>query len=288
MNTNLFRIFRTSVAISVAATTLCLSASALADDDGDARREDSDSPREEATESSSERAVEKPRRRDREEPVEARDREGAPKDETSDHDKMVGHLAVGFYGVSDVPVGVSASGVDIVSAPALGVRYWVSNRVGIDAALGLNFGSTTVETTAGATSTTTDIPTPYGVMLHGGVPIAVTTLKHAAILITPELNLGFGGSTVPADPAVMNDTETSNSGLVLQLGARAGAEVHFGFVGLPNLSLEGSVGLYLNHVSASQEKGDVSAKVSQTGFATTSFNNPWDFFASSVAARYYF
>ncbi|MBM4358007.1 MAG: hypothetical protein FJ096_07840 [Deltaproteobacteria bacterium] len=206
----------------------------------------------------------------------------------TDHEKMVGHLAVGWYGVSDVPVGVGQSGLTTVAAPAVGVRYWVNKRVGIDAALGLSFGSTSVETTAGATSTTTDIPTPYGVLLHGGVPLALTTVKHAAILVTPEFNLGFGGSTVPANPAIMNDAETSNSGLLFELGARAGAEVHFGFIGLPNLSLEGSLGVYLNYVSAAQEKGDASAKFSQTGFTTTALNNPWDFFRSSVAARYYF
>ena len=178
--------------------------------------------------------------------------------------------------------------VEFVSAPAIGARYWINHRFGIDAAIGMNLPSATFETINGATTTTTDIPVPHGTLIHLGVPIAVTTTKHATFLVTPELNLGFGGSTVPADPMVMDDTETSNSGSLLQLGARGGAEIHFGFMGIPNLSLEGGIGLYLNRISVSTEKGDTSASLAQTAFATTTFNSPWDFFKSTVAARYYF
>ncbi len=308
MHPKTLRGLRAATALSLTTVVLTLGAPALADDDGNDRTEDTtrkpkrtidvDSPEDGKDGGKDEPKRDEDKRERRAEASEPSGRDGESSDAPdakakekpgdSDHEQMVGHVAVGWYGVSDVPVGLTQNGVAFVSAPAVGVRYWLKSRIGIDAALGMSFGSTSVETTAGATSTTTDVPTPYGVLIHGGVPIAVTTVKHAAILVTPEFNLGFGGSTAPGDASIPNDPETKNSGLVFQLGARAGAEVHFGFIGLPNLSLEGSLGLYLNHVSASQEKGDTSGSISQTGFATTALNNPWDFFRSSVAARYYF
>lgn len=214
--------------------------------------------------------------------------EPAGSEPPTDHEQMVGHIAVGWYGVSDIPVGIDNNAVALASAPALGVRYWLNGRLGIDAALGLNLPGASLKSIAGNQTTVTDIPVPSGVLLHAGLPLAITTTKHAAFLVTPELNLGFGGSTEQANPAVMGDAQTTRKGFLLQLGARAGAEVHFGFMGIPNLSLEGSVGAYVNHLSASIEKGNSSTTFKQTSFGTTALNSPWDFFKSNVAARYYF
>jgi hypothetical protein len=291
-----FEPLKTALALVLATTTLVVASPAFADDDdGDgqeetevkkkSKRKKSDDSEEKSEDKSEEKGESKAEERAEERSAK---KEAAEDDGDTDHDKMVHHVAIGFYGISDVPVGLSASGAVTVSAPAIGARYWINQRVGIDGALGMNFPSATAEANNGATSTTTDLTVPHAMLLHVGVPIAVTTTKHATFLVTPELNFGFGGSTTPADPAVMGDTETNDSGNLFQVGARGGAEVHFGFMGIPNLSLEGGIGLYLNRVSVSTEKGDSSGSLAQTSFTTNTFNSPWDFFKGNVAARYYF
>jgi hypothetical protein len=72
----------------------------------------------------------------------------------------------------------------------------------------------------------------------------------------------------------------------LDLGARAGSEIHFGFMGIPQLSLQGSVGVRLNMNSTSGDPGDNST--SHFDLATTVGDNPWNIFTSNVAALYYF
>jgi hypothetical protein len=192
-----------------------------------------------------------------------------------------GHMGIGWYGVSDVPWGGGT-----LAAPAIGVRYWLSPSMGVDAALGFNMGSGSSEVTAGGTTTTTDKTVPKAFLIHGGVPLVLGGSQHAAILLTPEVNIGTGSATQKAKDA--NDKDTNYSGMLLQVGARAGAEVHFGFIGMPNLSLEGSVGAYFASVTNSTEKGDAKSKDSSTTIATSNINSPWDFFRSNVAARYYF
>jgi hypothetical protein len=86
---------------------------------------------------------------------------------------------------------------------------------------------------------------------------------------------------------------------MLQVGARAGAEVFFGFIGIPALSLEGSVGMYVMTRSAKWSRGaytdalgvaqpEITYKDSTLLIATSAMNNPWQIFTSNVAARYYF
>jgi hypothetical protein len=80
------------------------------------------------------------------------------------------------------------------------------------------------------------------------------------------------------------------SGLRIDAGARAGAEVHFGFMGMPELSLEGSVGVIYSRQTATAEVGKQRVTDTNTMLTTSSFNNPWDIFKGigTVAARYYF
>src|SRR5262249_14674612 len=120
----------------------------------------------------------------------------------ADHDLWIGHLGVGWFGSRDVPVGSVAAPV---STPVVGVRYWATPMIGIDAGVGLSLHSGS--TTNGAV--TNDIPSANTFLLHGGVPIALAESNHFSFQVTPELDVGFGsGSNGPQDL----------SGFLLQVG----------------------------------------------------------------------
>jgi len=118
-------------------------------------------------------------------------------------------------------------------------------------------------------------------MIHGGVPLSLASAGHFSFQIVPELNLGFAGSS-----ATVAGMDVSTSGFHLDIGARAGAEIHFGFINVPQLSLQGSVGLRMNMDSTSSKPGDNGT--SNFSLATTVGDNPWNIFTSNVAALYYF
>jgi hypothetical protein len=75
---------------------------------------------------------------------------------------------------------------------------------------------------------------------------------------------------------------------VLQAGARVGGEVHFGFIGIPQLAMDASVGLLLASTSGKTTTGANSTKVSNLTLGTTSGNQPWNIFTQNVQVKYYF
>lgn len=199
----------------------------------------------------------------------------------SDHDSVVGRLAVGYLGRTSVNI-VNPMGLDptVIPAPVIGVRYWLSDMIGIDAGIGL--GLTSSSTEAGGTDT--DGPGWHAFLIHGGVPISLASAGHFSFQIVPELNVGFAGASF-TPPMGM---EVSSSGFHLDVGARAGAEIHFGFMNIPQLSLQGGVGLRFNMDSQSQEVAGAEASSSQTSLSTTVNGDPWDIFTSNISALYYF
>lgn len=206
-----------------------------------------------------------------------------PTDTRSDHARMVGHLAVGWMGVTDVPIG-GRSGVEAVATPAVGVRYWISELVGIDVGLGLGFTGGTVED--GTTSAPID--NAFGMLIHGGVPLAIFHTQHYAFLIIPELNLGFSAGTLYG---TLPELDQGRSGFVFSIGGRLGGEIHFGFMNIPNLSLQASVGLYFEYSQAgvsANRNGAGRAGVSGYSLGTTVLGEPWDIFLGSLQALYYF
>jgi hypothetical protein len=120
-------------------------------------------------------------------------------------------------------------------------------------------------------------------LIHGGVPLSLASAGHFSFQIVPELNLGFAGSS-----SEIAGVDVSNSGFHLDVGARAGAEIHFGFMDVPQLSLQGGVGVRLNMDSTSAEAGDMEDTTSNMSFGTTLNGNPWDIFTGNIAALYYF
>ncbi|HEY6081481.1 MAG TPA: hypothetical protein VIW29_21850 [Polyangiaceae bacterium] len=193
---------------------------------------------------------------------------------TSDHDSVVGRLAIGYLGRNAIALDATVGGAVTIDTPVIGIRYWLSDMVGIDA--GVGFGLTSGS--ASAMGVSADNPGWHAFMLHGGVPLSLASAGHFSFQIVPELNVGMAGSS--------GEMDVSESAFHFDIGARAGAEIHFGFIDVPQLSLQGSVGVRMNIDSTSTDPGDFST--SSFSVATTVGDNPWNIFTSNVAALYYF
>jgi hypothetical protein len=138
--------------------------------------------------------------------------------------------------------------------------------MGIDAGLGLRFsgGSDGVQ--------------GYNIaILHFGVPLALAGSKHFSFQVVPEANLGYGTTDLG---------DTTNKDFHLDIGARAGAEIQFGFIGIPELSLQGGIGVGINYDHYSIGGGGPSGHT--LAFGTSVGDNPWQIFTGNVAALYYF
>jgi hypothetical protein len=105
--------------------------------------------------------------------------------------------------------------------------------------------------------------------------------------LTPEGNVGFASTSV-SDPV-----DASAGGFHLDVGMRAGAEIHFGFIDIPQLSLQASIGagMILESTNSTTETpaGDNEFTTSSLRFATSVQNSPWYIFTSqAITAFYYF
>jgi hypothetical protein len=199
---------------------------------------------------------------------------------SSDHDSVVGRLAVGYLGRNGVAIAaLPGAGPTVIPTPVIGIRYWLSDMLGIDAGIGFGLTSGSVE----VMGMSNDTPSWHSFMIHGGVPLSLASAGHFSFQVVPELNVGFAGASME-----MAGVETSVSGFHLDVGARAGAEIHFGFINVPQLSLQGSVGLRLNMDSTGFETDGVDNSTSNMSIGTTVGDNPWNIFTSNVAALYYF
>lgn len=259
---------------------------------------------------------------------------GATATGDSDHDQFVGSFAVGYLGASLVPIatnataggtnGVSQMNADggTVYAPVIGIRYWLNEGMGIDAGLGFrNYTGKFKYHVADYTVPPGPAPVEQdyeyddvnqmGFLLHAGVPLALNTNKHFVFEVVPEANIGFSSGTIKdqpyVSPNVTNPTPADGdiklSGFRLDIGARVGTELHFGFIGVPNLSLQAGVGLYFSMEKYKADGGsrtptdpntgaggrpNESVQVSRTTISTSVNNDPWAIFTNNVSALYYF
>jgi hypothetical protein len=228
----------------------------------------------------------------------------------SDHDQMVGRLAVGYFGITEAgaggPVGAAAPNLGFNAspyrvtgaAPVVGVRYWLDSMIGIDVGVGLGI-------VGGGTSDNPNSPPPAAeteldrnsftaFTLHAGVPLSLASSRHFSWQVVPEINFGIASSGEdPNGPD--GEGDVSHSGLHFDIGARAGAEIHFGFMGLPQLSLQGSVGLGFamdrgstTDSTPAAPAGDYETSASRTSLHTSAGTNPWAIFTNGIAAFYYF
>jgi len=214
----------------------------------------------------------------------------AEKDDTTpDHELVIRRFAVGYMGVSQLPIAAggptnNALTRDNVNAPIIGARYWVSRLLGIDAGLGLGLTSGSTETVSNAGSVSNDNPSRFGLAFHGGVPLALVHGKHYSFEVVPETNIGFTSGTIKTQNAPNQDL----SGFRFDLGARAGAEIYFGFIGVPQLALQASVGLYFRREVFKWKQDANSVSVGATSLASSVQADPWALFVNNVSALYYF
>lgn len=209
-------------------------------------------------------------------------------DGLDDHERVVGRLAVGFLGAATVPVGSPGGApvtVDTVTAPALGVRYWLGDLVGLDVGVGIGYLGGTA--TTGMTSTPVD--NAFAMNLHAGLPLAVFHEEHYKFLIIPETNFGFStGTAFGASP----DQDRGRGGILFQIGGRVGTEIHFGFMDVPQLSLQASVGLFFEYIGATVGQSNSGAtpetSVATYGLGTSVQGEPWDILLGALNALYYF
>jgi len=206
-----------------------------------------------------------------------------PAADATDHASVVRHFAIGYMGRRTIninPTGDPAT----VDAPIIGVRYWLDPLIGIDAGLGLLFSGGSLKTG----DTSTDLQGYTVFMLHGGVPLALAGSKHFSFQVVPELNFGVASSKTA--PAMAGGQGADLSGIHFDIGARAGAEIQFGFIGIPELSLQAGVGLALSydHAKITPPGGGAATSVNTTSLGTSVGNNPWNIFTSNIAALYYF
>jgi hypothetical protein len=189
-----------------------------------------------------------------------------PAGDATDHARVVGHFGVGFIGMRGLQLPGAAGALATQDAPVIGLRYWLDPGMGIDAGLGLRF--------SGGSN---GVPSYNIAIVHFGVPLALAGSRHFSFQVVPEANLGYGTTDAGAGGATTKNFH-------LDLGARAGAEVQFGFIGIPELALQGGIGLGLNydHLSSGGASGHTLA------FGTSVGDTPWQIFTGNIAALYYF
>jgi hypothetical protein len=214
----------------------------------------------------------------------------------NDQERFVGHVGVTYFGVSELPfpTGITggAPGFGSVPAPVIGIRYWLSQSLGLDLGLGLGLTSASTDVTTGGSTTSVDQPSVFGGAVHAGVPLALSRGKHYAFELTPEATFGFTSATAkpPGAAAGAAVSDISLSGSRIELGARVGAEIFFGFIGVPELALQASVGLHLRRdaVKYSTDTPSFSADASRMTVGTTVEGAPWAIFVNNISAIYYF
>lgn len=209
----------------------------------------------------------------------------------TDHDSVVGKFAVGFMGVSSVPIPTGTGGgamtTQQVPAVTIGARYWMNEKLGIDAGLGLGWTGGGSEVQVGTTPTVNnDIATTFAFRVHAGVPYALAAGKHYTFLVIPEANIGYAGRTVKSPVPTVSDTD--QNGFTLDLGARVGTEIQFGFIDIPQLSLQASVGAAFSYSRVKATTGGDYTRQSNTAFLTSLQAAPWALFTNSISAFYYF
>jgi len=208
-----------------------------------------------------------------------------------DHSQLVGHLGVSLFGVENLTAGVTAAGHSVdIHAPTIGIRTWLSDSLAFEAGLGLGIGSiSTSKETTGDSVVLPGLSSVFALGLHVGLPVALAHSGHFAALLIPEIDFGYGSAKRIVNPGDA-DQDITLSTIDFKLGVRIGGEVHFGFWGLPQLSLQGTVGLGIQYRSGSAaDSVDLPAGgigESESKFSVTTFAN--DIVNGMIRINYYF
>jgi hypothetical protein len=210
-------------------------------------------------------------------------------EEPSDHDRFVHRFAIGYFGVSQVPyagnLGTGTLATSYVQAPVIGVRYWMNRGVGLDLGVGLGASTFANSYSPAPSPAPQNPPSIFGFALHGGIPIAMAAAKHFTFEVVPEVSFGYATSTIEGATSSAN---ISVNGIRFDLGGRVGGEIHFGFIGVPQLALQASVGLFMRYQTVNASQGATSASSAAFTLGTSVGNDPWAIFTDNVSALYYF
>jgi hypothetical protein len=222
----------------------------------------------------------------------------------SDHDRFIKHLGITYFDITSLPIAnpLAANGggppaltpggitSSTVAAPVVGFRYWLQRTIGIDVGLGLGFAGGSQEAVTNGAATTVNKVGTAGFALHAGLPIVIYEGRHYAFLVIPEFTIGgaSGKLTPTTTPGNIAAPEQDLSGFLLDAGGKVGAEIYFGFIGLPELALQATAGLsYRRSVFKLSSDGN-SASDGTTTFGTDVQSDPWAIFTNNVSATYYF
>jgi len=236
------------------------------------------------------------------------DEEPAPDPDkgASDHEQAVGQFGLALLGIMSMPILESeldeTTGLTVprladdaaLSAPTLGLRYWLSKMFGLEAGVGLGLTEGSFEELYPDRTIENEMPSITAFTFHVGAPIALLYSRHFVFELVPIVNGGLSTGTItgpmPADVAAVDPTakiEWNVSTFLLQAGARVGAEIHFGFIGVEQLAVQASLGLRFSYLSASAEMTGYAENSSKTSLGTTAGSKPWDLFTENLSAIYY-
>jgi hypothetical protein len=131
------------------------------------------------------------------------------------------------------------------------------------------------------------------------LPYALWVDQHFTVYLGPEIAYAHAGETDPGAQTSTGGTapDVTHSGHRLSIGGRAGAEIQFGFLGMPHLALDATIALTIDSTAGSSD-GVATNGIGGPGTTTQSFDHlslqtstghqPWNIFISNVAAVYYF
>jgi hypothetical protein len=229
-------------------------------------------------------------------------RENSEEATPSDHERFIKHLGVTYFDITSLPIAnsVPATGgapaltpggitSSTIAAPVVGVRYWIQRAIGVDVGLGLGFAGGSQESVASGTDTKVNKVGTSGFALHAGLPIVVYEGRHYAFLVIPQFTIGTASGTFnPQAAGGLSSPQEDLSGFLFDGGAKVGAEIYFGFIGLPELALQASVGLSYRRSVFKLASGGNSASDGTSTFGTDVQSNPWAIFTNNISATYYF
>jgi len=204
-------------------------------------------------------------------------------DTKSDHEAVIGRLGVGYLGTLATPLGAPV-GSQSLNAHLVGMRYWAQQGLAITAGLGFN----SVSGSDSDRGQTVDAAAATTFALKGGVALALASGKHFTFVLEPQAAFGYSTQkiTVPG-----GNTTIDHSGNRFALGATIGGEIQFGFMGIPELALVGSVGAAFDTQSGktvtTSPAGTAEVAFARTGISTFTLANPWNIFSGNIAAIYY-
>lgn len=216
-------------------------------------------------------------------------------DPPSARERMLNTWGFGFLGTSSVFKATpaitmgqfGAVQVDRSTVPMLGVRWWTPfKRLGLELGVGAMV-SGSYSDVAMPGMTPGEGPTTTEFLVHVSAPLVLGSTQHTIVFLAPEARAGLSRF----------QPDTSGTGVLtattLDFSLKAGVEIFFSFLGLPNLSIEAGVRAGLVYearqfVTSRPLQGDLVSVSSQTRFQTSLIANPWDLFTSTLAARYYF